>query len=266
MFLAESGLWLASIQGKYWPWKVALHQAWLAHRATNPQQWSPGVPTASRSARTVAVMVSATVAMDNVDYSVWVQHCGKNVCHHSGFLALLLRMDLLTAQLPAESQSLRVWTPVRLSVDGKTRHFIPPSPEGDTVILEHFSRYVAAADALRESLASPPRTCLEWAGKVDALLAQMKVIKSRSFAGTRTYLPLWTFRTAAYARMQARSFIEPQTCQPILSRSKLKANSHHLRGRSLSRRSQSSLAKRLSQLQCSRRALLIKTPGWRSPK
>lgn len=205
MFQEEPGLMLASVQGKYWPWRVELHKAWMAQKAAELEWWSPGdKPINIRGMRVLSVVVEAAKSMEGIDYSSWAQHCGKKVSFHSGFLALLLRMGVVVLNRPEEltTTESRRWKPVHLSASSDAMHYLVPQVAKNSTAVGAFSRYCLAGDALQEVLDSPPRTCAEWAAKVDALLARLQEIKSLSMAGSHTYLTLWTFRAAAYGSMQ----------------------------------------------------------------
>ena len=104
MFFAEPGLELASIQGKYMPWKETLFIAWQEHCEQHPELWSPGVALTERATRTAAVVSWAARAMHGKPLESWALHCGKKVGYHSGFLPLLSRMGIVVTDPATRSK------------------------------------------------------------------------------------------------------------------------------------------------------------------
>ena len=101
------------------------------------------------------------------------------------------------------------WVPVQLSVRPGDLHYLNLQATKDPAVLASFMRFCAAADALQQVLTEPPHTCKEWLTKVVQLLELLSPIKSPSMAPSRSYLMLWTFRSAALASMQDT---KPPTC------------------------------------------------------
>ena len=208
MFLSEPGLHLASIQGKYQPWKDKLYQAWLEEVAGQPDQWGPGVleprlTECQRSRRLYAVLVRAARSLDGFNYQVWVAHCGRNVSHHSDFLAMLQALDVLTME-PEGGPGVSGSAILRLSQKQqgpKNIYRVQPYTVklGNTLL-----GYLKAADQLAAALKEPPRTCAEWLQKYEALCLELRRIKARNLSPeTGKYVVPWTFRAAPIGQMRA---------------------------------------------------------------
>lgn len=215
MFASEPGLHLASIQGKYQPWKEKLHQAWMEEVAGQPQQWGPGVlgsklTECQRGRRLYAVLVRAARSLDSVDYQVWVTHCGRNVSHHSGFLAMLQALDLLTME-PEGSPGVLGSDILRLSqkqVGSRSLYRVQPYT---VKVGRTLQGYLKAADQLAAALEEPPRTCAAWLQKYEALCVELRKLKARNLSpDTGKYIVPWTFRAAAISQMRAAN---PPICQ-----------------------------------------------------
>ena len=58
------------------------------------------------------------------------------------------------------------------------------------------------SDVLRGSLSVPLLTCQTWVSQVGTMVEALRKIKCRGMAGKFANLTLWTFRAAAWARMQ----------------------------------------------------------------
>ena len=218
MFAVEPGLELASIQGKYMPWKIALFAAWREHSARCPESWSPVLDLAPRAARTAAVLSLAAKNLDGVQYAPWALHCGKKVGFHSGFLPLLIRLGIVITDPSTRKNKQKKYTlptdggqclPLQLSVTPGTVHYLPERWVSRPETLSRISSFLQAADVLAEELRNPPSTCKQWMAAVDAVMRRAGPLHATSFAGTRTYLPLWTIRSYAFASMRVRSSDSP---------------------------------------------------------
>ena len=224
MFEACPGLWLASVQGKYWPWRDALYQAYLQdsgssssrHAKRSSAKRSSGVLESwggYNAPRLARIMMQAARAMSGVDTSSWVKHCGKKVSFHSGFLALLLRMGIVILHLPEGESTYNHYERLQLSVNPGDFHYLVPEADDRRPVLEGLGRYCQAGAALWDALKVPPKTCRDWVCAVEALLPKLKKLGSLSMAGTRTYLPLWTFRASAYQLMQVAGMFGITSCK-----------------------------------------------------
>ena len=107
LFDEEPALELLSVQGKYGPWKTALLMAWCqtSRRRTSRQKTSRcGV--SSRAALLLRALSQACRLMANVDYKDWVNHWGRGVTHHSGFIPMLLRLQVIRKSAARDRGSL----------------------------------------------------------------------------------------------------------------------------------------------------------------
>ena len=205
MFTAEPGLWLASLQGKYWPWKVALAESW-AECHSKPAV--PAVPASqgSRATKFWRVLHRAVQLMDGRPYHQWHNHCGRGVAFHSGFLKLVQDLGLVVISPPAADQP-GAWAPINLSCTAGRKHHLrvaASSASGTscpTVVQLQVNQYLAAADQLNSALSSPPTTCREYVSKFHAFEKEVSSLKAPHVSGR--YTVPWTFRSAAVARMRA---------------------------------------------------------------
>ena len=184
MFVAEPALELWSIQCKYGPCKEVLWQEWQRQAALHPELWdrpSDATTWEERAARAGEVIAGSVPLIAYESLQSWTLHCGKSVCHHSGYLALLQRMGFIKKGM---------------------RPLLGEACEVPALVVQRLVRYVQAADVLRDSLSVPLLTCQMWVSQVGTMVAALQKIKSLSMAGKHTYLTLWTFRTGAWARMQ----------------------------------------------------------------
>lgn len=221
MFCADRGLWMASLQGKYRPWKDALWTAW--------HQWGPkeGVAKETRAISFWRVLQQATLEMSTKGYQDWSDHCGKNVAHHSGFLKLLIDLGLVQLPPPVQEEAIgpvpkrrKVQSvvpgvpvvtpllgvpgehPVRLSTNKlkqNATHHLQTGPPSELQRMA-IEKYLATADALHKILQDPPKTCQEYIGAFK--LFQEAAIQHKPPHVTGSYTLPWTFRSAAYARMR----------------------------------------------------------------
>ena len=197
MFAVEPVLHLASIQGKYGPWKDALFRAW---------QETPGAPSQgplehleppgadgldSRASALFRVLSRAACLLHQVDYKVWDQHCGRHVAHHSGFLALLADLKVLSHGATG--------TQLRLSSARGAK--VPMHELAATADIPRLSRYVLAAECLTRHLREPPRTFAEYVRNYAAYRAEVTQIRAPHNGGA--YTVPWTWRSACLARMRA---------------------------------------------------------------
>jgi len=96
LFDEEPALELLSVQGKYGPWKTALHIAWCqtsGRRMSRQETSKRGV--SHRVALLFRALSHACRLMANLDYKVWVNHWGRGVTHHSGFIPMLMRLRVI---------------------------------------------------------------------------------------------------------------------------------------------------------------------------
>ena len=225
MFTKECGLWLASLQGKYGPWKNALWTAWQLH-GQDAEEGRVGIFW--------CVLQHATLEMSKTKYQDWSDHCGKSVAHHSGFLKLLIDLGLVqlhpvkeegeqvakrrkvgpgaikgsmqpgVSGVPVELPELGkpgfhpVWLSTNKQKQGAS-HCLqtgPPSPQ-QTLSTQ---KYLDTADALHSVLLDPPKTCQEYIAAFK--LFQDVVRKHKPPHVNGSYTMPWTFRSAAFARMR----------------------------------------------------------------
>ena len=144
MYNAEAAYEILSVQGKYGPWKHALFKAWTA----NGRPSSRGLPPQARADNVVAVLRSACEFMHGHNLTAWVQHCGRGVAHHSGFVPMLLRMQVIrrAASGPLHLGLSKYAFTCRRSVQ----------------VSRCLQGLLLACDKLRGVLANPPRTCQQW--------------------------------------------------------------------------------------------------------
>ena len=190
MFKALPALEVWSLQGKYLPFKEALHRAWInqgrpAHEVADvylPESQCPGVPEQSAAAskdgsarqgqilKSVAaeagsgrvlwaILREAAAEMAGQDMSTWLRNCGAKVSHHSGFIALLIflkviRKDADAKRTPASSQLV-------LGLGHQTYKLAGQTPE-NPLQLKALERAQAAARSLQAAFAHPCRTCQCW--------------------------------------------------------------------------------------------------------
>ena len=217
MFTAEPGFWLASLQGKYWPWKLALAESWAEC------QKKPGVqevPEAehSRTTKFWRVLHKAVQLMDGRPYHQWHNHCGRGVAFHSGFLKLVQDLGLVAIN-PPEGAQPRDWAPVNLSCTAGRQHHLRAASTSSTScppdLQLQLDKYLAAADLLSSTLSSPPRTCQEYISKFIVFQKEVTSLRAPHVGGG--YTVPWTFRSAAVARMRANSIkalAKPEAVSP----------------------------------------------------
>ena len=218
MFTAEPGLWLASLQGKYWPWKSAVAESWAECQSKPPVPAVPEVPEApSRATKFWRVLHRAVQLMDGRPYHQWHNHCGRSVAFHSGFLKLVQDLGLVVISPPAADQP-GAWAPINLSCTAGRKHYLrvaASSASCPTVVQLQVDKYLAAADQLNSDLSSPPTTCLEYISKFKSFKEEISRLRAPHVGGG--YTVPWTFRSAAVARMRAfgiEALAEPEAVSP----------------------------------------------------
>lgn len=217
MFTAEPGLWLVSLQGKYWPWKLALAESWAACQKPPAVQEVPE-PEPSRADKFWRVLHRAVQLMDGRPYHQWHNHCGRGVAFHSGFLKLVQDLGLVVISPPAGAQP-KAWEPVQLSCTAGRQHHLRAASTSSAScppeVQSQVEKYLAAADLLNIALSSPPRTCQEYISKFKVFQQGAASLKAPHVGGG--YTVPWTFRSAAVARMRAKSLealSEPEAVSP----------------------------------------------------
>jgi hypothetical protein len=96
MYLQEPALRCINLQGKYAPWSTATYTSWASHErkpAGKNRMHSKTVDT-----RALAIWEILTLAVQTINLepmAVWNRNCGRKVSHHSGYLALLLRLKIV---------------------------------------------------------------------------------------------------------------------------------------------------------------------------
>lgn len=198
MFTAEPALHLASIHGKYEPWKSALFRAWQELQGEPGAPGAPRVPAPgeglnSRAKALFRVLSRTAVLLHQVNYKEWDRHCGRHVAHHSGFLALL--SDLKVLSHSSAGRKLHLSSAIGAQVPVHTL-----APKADTPRLE---RYILAAECLTKHLREPPSTCAQYISHYRAYRAEVSQIRAPHNGGA--YCVPWTWRSACIARMRARS-------------------------------------------------------------
>jgi hypothetical protein len=217
MFDSEPALWLLSLHGKYGPWKRCLFQAWQAGGAgvAGGVRRAGGAGEAGdipqRAACILQVLHRAVLLMAAVsreERQAWTTHCGRNVAHHSGYLALLQdlkvvsqkqhwpaaqKIDLSASQLP---QLRKPYFLVPLDVAGGAGG-AGGAGEGT---LELLARYVQVADLFHSGLQTAPTTCLQYVEKFSSLKQQVVALECPHLKGG--YRLPWTFRAACLVRMR----------------------------------------------------------------
>jgi hypothetical protein len=89
------------ILGKYKPWCQAVQQAWLDLQSERPGKFSSRlrkktVPNhQARIAFILKVVREALLKCDGDRMEEWVANCGRNVSHHSGYLAVVQKFGFL---------------------------------------------------------------------------------------------------------------------------------------------------------------------------
>lgn len=218
MFTAEPGLWLASLQGKYWPWKLALAESWAeCHSEPAVPAW-PEAP--SRATKFWRVLHKAVQLMDGRPYHQWHNHCGRGVAFHSGFLKLVQDLGLVVISPPA-ADGPGAWAPIKLSCTAGRQHHLRVAASNasgascPTAVQLQVDKYLAAADQLNSALSSPPTTCQEYITKFKMFEKEISGLRAPHVGGG--YTVPWTFRSAAVARMRANgveALAEPEAVSP----------------------------------------------------
>ncbi len=149
LFDEEPALELLSVQGKYGPWKTALHIAWCqtsGRRMSRQRTSKQGV--SSRVALLFRALSHTCRLMANLDYKVWVDHWGRGVTHHSGFIPMLLRLQVIRKSTAKGGGSLR------LGIGSGTYRL------ASSARLTRLGAWVAASDVIANVLQanSTPRT------------------------------------------------------------------------------------------------------------
>ncbi len=195
MFAAEPALRLASIQGKYGPWKSALFEAWLELRKhlEHQEHQEHQEDLSSRAMALFRVLCAAATLLHQVDYKVWDLHCGRHVAFHSGFLALLL--DLRVICKPGSEATKGKRLDLSSASGRRPEYLLEKKPD-----LPHLQRYLQAADCLARHLEQPPRSCREFLDCYAKFKKDLHAIRAPHCLGDYT-MP-WTWRSACIARMR----------------------------------------------------------------
>ena len=216
MFQAEPALEMLSVWGKYRPWRRALHAAWK-------QLQRPGAKSGARCPATVEaraafcheVLHAATRAVSGDTMEVWVQNCGRNVNHHSGYLPMLSYLLCLqhckeeegprgrgSGRSKASSHSRdrsrgpevfylgKLLTPYQWRVDAREE------------ALRKIELVVQASDIFASALQSPPRTCKQWVESFKQVEANALPLRAPGMVKGDGNMMGWTFRSWAIPRMR----------------------------------------------------------------
>ena len=126
------------------------------------------------------------------DYEAWVANCGRNVSHHSGFIPLLRRLDVLRTDKKQDVE--------KLTFHGPKRYALCTSADGSRKALDKLVSLIQFADVAADVLLSVqgPKTCRAWCSAHARLLEAVEQHPSpgmsvKSTAGV-PYLTAWTCR------------------------------------------------------------------------
>ena len=90
MYKSHPALLVACLRGKDRPWKQALLAAWRAQRSCKVDAGD--------------VLRDAATRMSNRNMAVWTLNVGRNVSHHSGWLAMLQQKGIVKKLRPGRSK------------------------------------------------------------------------------------------------------------------------------------------------------------------
>ena len=141
------------------------------------------------------VLTEAACLLSDVDLSIWVANCGRNVSYHSGPAALLMRLRVITS---AEDGDIHI---------GKSKYCTLADARDKSV--ELIGEIVKASLALKPIY--PPRIvdAEDWADRIQRGLVALQAVRAPGLrvptdVGRAGYLTKWTLRTLFYVSMKVR--------------------------------------------------------------
>lgn len=170
MFEAEPATEWLSVWCKYGPYKDLLNTIFMKGSGSRVKGHGCGSKVckthlkakSSRQERLWELLKGTALAAhkSKLDLSEWVQNCGRNVSHHSGFVATLMRFNML-AKAPPNLPKAK-----RLQLSSATEEYqLLEEPAAKTIALNALEKLCKLADAVNDAKASTstPRSCTEWA-------------------------------------------------------------------------------------------------------
>lgn len=175
------GLFVALLRGKEGPWYAAVLVAWGRYCKRSAVPKSSDVPAEGLA----FILQSAAREMTFACRDRWTENVGRNVSHHSGWIALLLQKGLLR-----KAQSARKLDLVKVS--GGIYKIAPVT----AAVLSNMQKMSAAGKVLLEM--KVPRTACEWRARVT------QAAKDAPRSETRNrYIWPWLVRLALIISMRA---------------------------------------------------------------
>ena len=201
VFVKEPALEILDVQAKYGPFRAALIRCfqashpWSEVRGHTELHKKYGMQTVCRAVRLSSVLCQTLQVIEGQDFGIWVENCGCNVSHHSGFVPMLMRFKLLRKAVAGERRTLKL-----SSVSGQ-RYVIA---QGNTTqVLCNLCEVISLADAMRKTLSSVPgpRSCATWCKAFHAMRGVLRDYTCPGMRDQTSYLPLWTIRAMMMRRM-----------------------------------------------------------------
>jgi len=167
MFQEEPAIEWLSIWAKYGPFKDQLldcfKKTWgSGSRVSGSRVLKSHLKgKASRPERLWQLLKDTVIAShkSKADFNEWVKNCGRNVSHHSGFVATLMRFNMLE-KAPDDCPKTQ-----RLRLSSSTEEYrLLDSGADKAAALSSLEKLCSLADAVNDALVttSTPRSCTEW--------------------------------------------------------------------------------------------------------
>lgn len=189
-FDREPALEFLYIQGKYGPFREALARA--AKRA----KVGPRSTVQGRAQALHGILRDAVAASSNRpgDFEVWVQCCGRNVSHHSGFVPLCQRLSIIKKSPPKCKGAF--W----LS-SGTEQYVYCNGPSEKAQALVQLQHVIAFMDKVHRSKVRGPRSCSEWCARYRQIEDMARTSPAPGMNAVRGYVAQCTIRALLAVRM-----------------------------------------------------------------
>ena len=213
----EPAIEILDAQSKYGPSRDALAESWGSSLPWSKVRWSRVLRqyqpvsredlrgleikyTAAkvhRAQHLLAVLRSTVQQVDGADFECWVTNCGRNVSHHSGFVPMLLRFEIL--------QKVSKSTVPSLALGSTTGRRYQLRSDNLLAVLGKLCALIRLADAIEEKLPAVhgPRSCSAWSKAFQDLSQVVQDNPCPGMRDTTSYVPLWTMRALLLRRMWA---------------------------------------------------------------
>ena len=199
-FKREPAAMVLLVQAKYGPFRDAMMAAFRSkdYCRFTVHNCSKVQGCRLRAEMLLQVLCKAVRQSSGQNFTAWVANCGRNVSHHSGFIPMLRRFNVL--------RTARRHDVEKFTFHGPTQYALCASAGGSRKAIRKLESLITFADAAAEVMfkVQGPGTCRAWCSLYTQLLEAVGQHPSPGMSFKHTavpYLTGWTCRGMLLLRM-----------------------------------------------------------------